>query len=198
MQSDKNVENTSEASRVTPAGSTFAKLRFFDNFLQRTSALNFAKKERKKEKSDKRVTSDAISRTRTRARARVRRTYGRTDGRRLHARDFFCHLVKTRVSIPQILRRSVSFRKSVPPIDLHPEPHQAPLCSPTSCLDLEAAILWRRDSPQGNVSGAAEVWSYWRAKRASGTVLRFDRGRSREDTDVRIEREEQCTAGCHY
>ena len=53
--------------------------------------------------------------------------------------------------------------------------------------------------------GTAEVvWSYWRAKRASGTVLRFDRGSGtegaveRRNTDVRREREEACTAYCQY
>ena len=145
--------------------------------------LNFAKT-----KSDKCVTSDAISHARThahtRARARARKTDLRTDGCHLQARDFFCYLVKTRVSIPQILKRSVSVRKSVTPIDLRPDPHQASLCSPTACLDLAAAaaILRRRDSPQGDVSGAAEMWSYWRAKRASvRAALRVDRGRRREE-----------------
>jgi hypothetical protein len=55
------------------------------------------------------------------------------------------------------------------------------------------------------VCGAAlVVWSYWRAKRASGTVPRFDRGSGtegaveRRNTDVRREMEDEHAAGCHY
>jgi len=88
----------------------------------------------------------------------------------------------------------------VTPIDLHPEPHQAPLCIPTSCLDLEAAIQRRRDAPQGNVCGAAaELCGITGGRNVRpGRFCDLAEGAvERRNTDVRRQREEEYTAGCH-